>query len=52
MNFNFVYFNRDDPYENIEVKYKILQQKDDQVKEYLKKNFFFDFIFSYFRFVI
>lgn len=23
---------RDDPYENIEVKYKMLQQKDDQVR--------------------
>jgi hypothetical protein len=30
---NYFYFNRDDPYENIEVKYKIIQQKDDQVKE-------------------
>jgi hypothetical protein len=27
----FFCFNRDDPYENIEAKYKILQQKDDQV---------------------
>ncbi len=29
----FFSFNRDDPYENTEVKYKIIQQKDDQVKD-------------------
>ncbi len=39
-------FNRDDTYENIEVKYKMIQQKDDQVKLNIKIELFIS-IFLY-----
>ena len=37
-------FNRDDTYENVEVKYKMIQQKDDQVKLNLKIKVFISIV--------